>query len=409
MELRNKKNQKKLTINSNKFINIESHHEYNISIALSINGIYYIWGKSGESEKLKAPKETKLKSFNDIFFHYYEITHKTLNFLNTINLRVLKNGKYEKEFFEQCLIGSGLTGIVYKAIDRNDGKVYAIKKTALEDLERIPKKLGILFKLKGDFVVKFINFWAENNYQKYKKYEDIYYLHPVFDPRKTILLHIQMELCFKTLEEILYGELRKLLMTPLGYYISSELFVELLECVNYLHKHNIIHRHLKPSKILITYGLDGRFIKLGEFIGPDSFEICDCSTICHCTYTLRYMAPETLSGRKYDTRADIYSLGVIAGQLFNFDINKQNVKQGKSMLEMKFSSLEELYSRMISTERKYRPYCDEILSQKESWTLSTTANKDIIFEQIEILPKDSFEYYFINAKCKCQKERHEPK
>jgi serine/threonine protein kinase len=121
------------------------------------------------------------------------------------------------------------------------------------------------------------------------------------------------------------------------------------------------------------------------------------------------MAPETLSGRKYDTRADIYSLGVIAGQLFNFDINKQNVKQGKSMLEMKFSSLEELYSRMISTERKYRPYCDEILSQKESWTLSTTANKDIIFEQIEILPKDSFEYYFINAKCKCQKERHEPK
>jgi serine/threonine protein kinase len=121
------------------------------------------------------------------------------------------------------------------------------------------------------------------------------------------------------------------------------------------------------------------------------------------------MAPEVFRGRKYDTRADIYSLGVIAGQLFNFDINKQNVKQRKSKLKMKFSILKEFFSRMISTETKYRTYCDEILSQKESWTLSTTEIKDIISEQIKILPKDSFEYFFINAKCKCQKEIYELK
>jgi serine/threonine protein kinase len=121
------------------------------------------------------------------------------------------------------------------------------------------------------------------------------------------------------------------------------------------------------------------------------------------------MAPEVVSGRKYDTRADIFSLGVIVQQLFGFDINKQNVKQGKSKLEMKFSSLEELYSRMTSFQTKYRPNCDEILSQKESWTLSTTEIKDIISEQIKILPKDSFEYFFINTKCKCEKEIHAPK
>jgi serine/threonine protein kinase len=259
------KKPQKLLINSNKFIDIESHHVYNILIAFSTNGIYYIWGKCGESEKLKEPKETKLKSFNDIFFHYCEITHKTLSFLNTIDLRALKNGKYQKEFIEQCLIGYGTFSIVTKAFNRNDKKVYALKKIPLDDLEYISRELDIVFKLKEDFVVKFINFWAENNYFRNKVeshlYEDIEECHLVFDPRKTILLHIQMELCFKTLKEILDGELKEILMTPLGYYISSELFIELLECVQHIHKQNIIHRNLKPKNILIYNGLN----KIGDF------------------------------------------------------------------------------------------------------------------------------------------------
>jgi alpha-tubulin suppressor-like RCC1 family protein len=67
----------KLTINENKFIDIESHYNQNISIALSVNGIYYVWGHCGENEKIKEPKETEFKSFNDIFNHYFGITYKT--------------------------------------------------------------------------------------------------------------------------------------------------------------------------------------------------------------------------------------------------------------------------------------------------------------------------------------------
>jgi serine/threonine protein kinase len=216
-----------------------------------------------------------------------------------------------------------------------------------------------------------------------------------------------MELCFKTLGEIL-KELEELLMIPLGYYILSELFIELLECVNYLHKHNIIHRNLRPSKVLITYGLDGRFIKLGGFYlskfhkldvrFPD-YETKWCGSI-------RYIAPEVLMSGKYDTKADIFNLGVIVRELFDLYNRKQIFKQVKSMLEMKFSSLEELCSRMISTQKQLRPSCDEILSEKESWSLNSIEIRESALKQFKSLPKQSFLYLFIKTKGKSEKEIH---
>jgi serine/threonine protein kinase len=38
--------------------------------------------------------------------------------------------------------------------------------------------------------------------------------------------------------------------------------------------------------------------------------------------TQRYTAPEVFRSTNYDTKADIYSLGVIVQELFNIDINR---------------------------------------------------------------------------------------
>ncbi len=54
-------------------------------------------------------------------------------------------------------------------------------------------------------------------------------------------------------------------MTHLGYHISSELFNEILESVDYLHKQKEIYRDLSPNNILITAGENNRFIKIGSF------------------------------------------------------------------------------------------------------------------------------------------------
>jgi len=157
-------------------------------------------------------------------------------------------------------------------------------------------------KLKSDHVVQYKSSWVESNG----------------------ILFIQMELCFYTLKEVLLKKRiefqRKQFhpMSQLEYYISSELFEEILEGVNFLHKLNIIHRDLKPTNILITDGMNGRFVKLADF-GLAIIHKFDEQTHTEGLGTFKYMAPEVQRGRSYDTKADIYSLGVITQEVFDID------------------------------------------------------------------------------------------
>jgi serine/threonine protein kinase len=130
-----------------------------------------------------------------------------------------------------------------------------------------------------------------------------------------------MEFCCKTLEEVieyLLNELREnaqQMIKSLCYFICCELLTEIIECVDYLHIRKIIHRDLKPANILITDGINGRFVKLGDF-GLSVIHEFNEQTHTQYSGTLTYMAPEVITSRKYDTKADIYSLGKIVENLF---------------------------------------------------------------------------------------------
>jgi serine/threonine protein kinase len=158
-------------------------------------------------------------------------------------------------------------------------------------------------RLQSDHIVQYKTSWVEN--------KDVIY--------------IQMQLCFNNLSQILEQKQKEFkrkqfeTMTPLEYYISSELFKEILESVNYLHNQQVIHRDLKPENILLTDGLNGRFVKVADF---GLAVIHEFETQTHTTDrgTPKYTAPEMIRGRNYDTKADIYSLGVITEQLFDVNI-----------------------------------------------------------------------------------------
>ena len=102
---------------------------------------------------------------------------------------------------------------------------------------------------------------------------------------------------------------------------------QLLECVHYIHglKPPIIHRDLKPENILINENpLDGRYLKLCDF---GLAEELDANTVyLNRAGTRDYMAIEirNTSGEKakFSYYSDIYSLSVIAWDLFDFDINE---------------------------------------------------------------------------------------
>jgi serine/threonine protein kinase len=213
---------------------------------------------------------------------------------------------------------------------KNSKKIYAIKRIALneKESERVFKELNLLKKLKSRFVIEHIDSWIEKTTLKFEEYSETdsssslsLELHPVFDPRKPILLHIQMEFCFQTLAEVmkylseLFLENGSKIRQYFCYFISCELLTEILECVNFLHERNVIHRDLKPANILITDGINGRFVKLADFGLSVIHEFIDQS---HTQFrgTPKYMSPEVFASRDYNLKADIYSLGKIVAELF---------------------------------------------------------------------------------------------
>ncbi len=119
------------------------------------------------------------------------------------------------------------------------------------------------------------------------------------------------------------------------------IFAEICDAIQHGHQLGIIHRDLKPSNILV--GPDGRF-KIIDFGIARSVDPLDSSRITLHTElgqllgTLNFMSPEQCSGAdRVDTRADVYSLGVILYELISdrlpYDLSRVAIPEAIRMVE----------------------------------------------------------------------------
>jgi len=83
----------------------------------------------------------------------------------------------------------------------------------------------------------------------------------------------------------------------------------LFEAMHYCHQRKIAHRDLKPENLLLMSSEDDSQIKIADF-GFAKIAVTPCSLTTQCG-TPGYVAPEILEGVPYDTKADMWSLGVI--------------------------------------------------------------------------------------------------
>ena len=110
---------------------------------------------------------------------------------------------------------------------------------------------------------------------------------------------IVMELCSG-------GELKKHIEKGLDYVTVRNYFSQILKGYKHLLSLNIIHRDIKSANILLAN--DKNTIKFIDFGLSKIFEVDLNRTILG---TPLYMAPELLNNTSYDSKSDIWSLGVL--------------------------------------------------------------------------------------------------
>ena len=86
--------------------------------------------------------------------------------------------------------------------------------------------------------------------------------------------------------------------------------IDLCRALEYCQKQNIIHRDIKPENIFVSRF--GEF-KLGDFGIARNWDRGASGLSKKGTFS--YMAPEMYKGEEYDSRADIYSLGIVLYKL----------------------------------------------------------------------------------------------
>lgn len=199
--------------------------------------------------------------------------------------------KVDKEDLEDLgEIGFGTCGHVYKMRHKATGTVMAVKQMPRnnneEEIKRIAMDLEVVLNSrKSEFIVHCLGCF-------------------IFSSEVWICMEL-MATCFDRLLRQT-GE-------PIPERILGKVTVATVEALSYLKdKHNVIHRDVKPSNILLD---EQGNVKLCDF--GISGRLVDSKAKTRSAGCAAYMAPERIepSEKQYDIRADVWSLGITLVEL----------------------------------------------------------------------------------------------
>ena len=123
------------------------------------------------------------------------------------------------------------------------------------------------------------------------------------------------DIAFLVMEYIQGDDLKHHLDQGVRYSLEQSLKMvrDLLAALDYAHKAGIVHRDIKPANLLIEPGGRVKLTDFGVARIQDSGEAT--RTQGSMVGTLKYMSPEQVQGLKIDSRADLFSVGVVLYQL----------------------------------------------------------------------------------------------
>jgi len=368
--------------------------------------------KNSLSLLIESINNININDINDININNINtdiLNSENLNNVESKNYSILNyTNKYRSNFNQINLLGQGSYGSVYKVFHKFEKKFYAIKKIfitkdIIEENYNIFKEIQIYSELINNNIVRYYSSWVDIDFKSILEYNDIVNLNE-FEKIDYIcpILFIQMELCDFTLKDYLLT-----FSNDDTFENKINILIQIVNGLEYLKKKNIIHRDLKPDNIFLIQNNNNNesnkyLVKLGDFglckkyfdkkinnLDININNINNSNEIKNMLYLLNpnfendiiklennilsysrmssyvgtgiYCAPEIKTGF-YDSKVDIYSLGIIILELF-----KNFKTQSEKIITV---------SKIIKFENNYFPNF-----------INNNIIKKIIFECLNIIPE----------------------
>ena len=227
-------------------------------------------------------------------------------------------------------IGEGAYGRIYRARDKDNGKIVVLKTVRLEGLDQREQtdalnEIRVMERIDHPNIVKFYDTFL--------------------DGENGIVT---------VMEYLSGGDLSNVISQhrKAGKYLSENNLwrycIEMSLGFNYLHNMGIIHRDIKPSNIIINNPTENK-LKIADF---GFGKVLKGNLAYSAVGTPLYMSPEIVQGLGYDAKSDIWSLGCVMYELASLELAfpaETEAELAKKVLTKTPAPLPPHYSKDLTT------------------------------------------------------------